>query len=262
MNSLTDTKPELKYVKIHSLYIPTDYQRSTKSRASQNNIAKIKNDFNWAQFGALVVCPLKGSKPAQFGIIDGQHRYNAALARGDIDELPCVVISQRVMTDQAKSFIAINEDRVPLHLLHKYQAMIMAGDPDALALQEILKKCNITIASHAFTNVEMPPRCTMAIGSLLKMMSDFTEKQMIWALTIIPDTYGDKPGMLTANLIKVMAKFIKEIPDAKRDVLIGVLQRIDMDTLKRDALTYRKIEGGTTVTAMFKVIEKKYNQKK
>lgn len=261
MKSLTDSRPELKYIKVTSLYIPTDYQRSTKSRASQNNIAKIKNDFNWAQFGALVVCPLKGSKPPQFGIIDGQHRYNAALSRGDIQELPCVVIEERMMIDQAKSFIAINEDRVPLHLLHKYQAMITAGDQDALTMQAILKKCSITIASHAFTNADIPPRCTMAIGSLLKMMGDYTEKQMVWALSIIPEAYGDKPGMLTANMIKVMAKFIKDVPGADRGKTIEVLKKLDIDTLKRDALAYRKIEGGTTVTAMFKVIEKRYNRK-
>ena len=259
---IKDSKPKLEWIKLTSLYIPTDYQRSIKSDASQRNISRIKQNFNWAECGALTVCPLKNSKPQEYAIIDGQHRYKAALLHGEIKELPCVVIDERDMPSQAKNFISINENRVSLHILHKYQAMIMSGDIDAMALADILKKCKIAIASHAFSGSETPPNVTMAVGTLLSMMKTHSEKQVSWALTTITEAYPDKNGMMTANLIRVLVRFIKENPDADKQVMIETLQRLDMETLKKDASIYRKIEGGSVVTAMLRVIEKKYNSKK
>ena len=51
-------KPELRWIKLTQLYVPTEYQRSVKSDASAKNINYIKARFNWAEFGALIVCPL------------------------------------------------------------------------------------------------------------------------------------------------------------------------------------------------------------
>lgn len=256
------TKPELKWVKIDSLVIPTEYQRSVKSRASQNSIAFIKNNFSWAECGALIVCPVKDSKPQQYAVIDGQHRYKAALVHDAINELPCVIIAPRDVPDQAKSFISINESRVKLHILHKYQAMIASGDQDAIALEGILKKCKIVMAACAFSGPECPPNVTMAAGTLLGMMENYSEKQMVWGLTAITEAYPDVPGMLTANLIRAMVKYIKDKPDTDKSIMVGILQDLDLERLKSDASAYRKIEGGTIVTAMIKVIEKKYNSAK
>lgn len=105
-------RPELKWVKLSQLFIPTDYQRSVKSDASAKNINHIRGHFSWAKFGSLIVCPIPGSNPPQFAVIDGQHRFRAAEARGDIAELPCVVISEREAREQAESFVAINSRRV------------------------------------------------------------------------------------------------------------------------------------------------------
>jgi hypothetical protein len=98
-------KPELRWIKLSQLYIPTEYQRSVKSDASAKNINYIKANFTWAEFGALIVCPLAGSKPPQYAVMDGQHRFQAAEASGDIDELLCFVIRERESKDQASDTV-------------------------------------------------------------------------------------------------------------------------------------------------------------
>ena len=251
-------KPELKWIKIDSLFVPTQYQRSIKSDASVKSINRIKQNWSWAECGALIVCMERDTKPVQYAIIDGQHRYKAAMLNGRIEELPCVVISERDVPDQAKSFISINENRVNLHILHKYQAMIAAGDDAAICLEGILKKCNIEVAACAFSGSQCPPNVTMAAGTLLKMMDTHSEKQIIWALTVITESYPDRPGMLTANLIRAMAKYIKEKPETDKATMVRTLAGIDMEQLKHDSSAYRKIEGGNITTAMIRVIEKKY----
>jgi hypothetical protein len=100
-------KPELKWIKLTELYIPTEYQRSAKNPSSLKNIHYIKENFNWASCGALLVCELEKSMPKQYAVIDGQHRFHAAEAHGKIAELPCVVISPREATKQAGHFIEV-----------------------------------------------------------------------------------------------------------------------------------------------------------
>lgn len=251
-------KPKLLWSKLTQLYIPTEYQRSVKSRASETNIAYIRANFNWGDCGALIVSPLKDSTPPQYAVIDGQHRFRAAEAHGGIVELPCVVIDAKAAREQARNFVVINSKRVKLHPLQEYHAAVVAGEPDAVALQDILDKCKVTIASQALNIRETHPRVTLAVGTLLKMIQNFSEKQIIWVLTIIPEAYGDTPGMLRANLIRVVAQFIKAKPDADREKMIDALQSIDIDDLEKDARSYRQIQGGTMASAMLAVVERAY----
>lgn len=252
-------RPELRWVKLTQLYIPSEYQRSVKSDASAKNINYTKANFNWADCGALIVCPLADAQPPQFAVIDGQHRFRAAAAHGGVTELPCVVVGGREARDQARHFVAINSRRVKLHPLQAFHAAAVAGDPDAVALRAILDKCQVTMASQALNIRETHPRVTLAVGTLLKMIQEFSEKQICWVLTVIPAAYDDTPGMLRANLIRVLGQFIKANPNPDRDRIVEALRNIDLDDLEKDARTFRAIEGGTMAAAMLKVVERKYH---
>src|SRR4051812_11509933 len=104
-------RSELRWIKLSQIYVPAEHQRLMKSDASAKNINHIKAHFDWAEFGALIVCPLAGSEPRQYAVMDGQHRFRAAEARGDIDELPCVIIAERGAGAQAGNFVNINSRR-------------------------------------------------------------------------------------------------------------------------------------------------------
>src|SRR5580658_2316604 len=92
--SLSDPgrKPEPKWIALDKLYVDHNYQRNTKSKASQRNLESMKIDFRWVFCGALMVCWVASQK--KYAVIDGQHRLEAARWRGDIDELPCLIISE------------------------------------------------------------------------------------------------------------------------------------------------------------------------
>jgi hypothetical protein len=115
---------------------------------------------------------------------------------------------------------------------------------------------------HPSAVKNLPPRTTQSIKTLYNMINNYSEKQIIWALTIIPDAYGDTPGVLRASLIKAMAEWIKLHPDTDRERMIFALQDIDLDVLEKDARAYRAIEGKRMPEAFMMVIEKKYNAAK
>ena len=185
-------KPELKWIKLTELYIPSEYQRTVKGDSSQKNIRYIRDNFNWASCGAILVCELEKSKPTQFAVIDGQHRFRAAEANGQITELPCVVISPRDAKKQAGHFIEVNSKRIKLNNLAQYHAAVVAGDANATSLDDILRKAKISVPASPMGNNDCPPRTTQAIGTLLRMIDRYSEKQIIWALTIIPEALWRK----------------------------------------------------------------------
>lgn len=255
-------KPELRWIPLTQLCIPTEYQRSVKSDASVKNINYIKENFNWGDCGALIVCPMAKDSPLRYAVIDGQHRFRAAEARGGIKELPCVVIAERAPKEQAKNFGVINGKRVKLNPLQEYHAAVVAGDPDAVGLRAILEKCQVKIAAQPVNLRETHPRVTLAVGTLLKMLQEHSEKQIVWVLTIIPEAYGDRPGMLRSSFIRGLARFIKANPLADRGLMVAALRKLDIDSLEKDARAFKQIEGGSTTSAIQKVLERKYNAAK
>lgn len=262
MNSAIGNKPELKWLKLTQLYIPNEYQRSTKSASSLKNINHIKTNFNWADFGVLIVCELEKSKPPQYAVIDGQHRFRAAEQRQDIAEIPCAVLSGREGKQQAMTFIAINRNRIKLHALHEHRAAFVASDPSAVSIEQILKKSNVTIAAFPMATKEMPPRCTQAIGTLYKMLDNYNEKHILWSLNVLTEAFDGVNGALRASMIKVMAEWSKTHPDTDKLVMIEALRRINIDELERNARAARALDGRRMPQVFMDFIEKKYNAAK
>ncbi len=252
-------EPELKWLKVTQLYIPNEYQRSVKSAGSLKNINHIASNFNWADFGVLIVCELEKANPPQYAVIDGQHRFRAAEQRQDIKELPCAVLSGREAKEQAQTFIAINSKRIKLHSLHEHRAALVAGNPDAVSVEQILKKAKVTLASFPMNTKELPPRCTQAIGTLYKMLGVYNEKHIVWALTIITEAFEGVNGALRASMIKTMTDWSKNQPDTDRAVMLEALAKINIDELERNARAARTLDGRRVPQAFMDFIEKKYN---
>lgn len=249
-------KPELKWIKITQLYVDPGYQRSAKSKASRKNLAYLQEHFSWAHCGALIVThmPDKG----RYAVVDGQHRLLTALSRGDIDELPCLVISDQDFQKQAKSFVAINTRRVMLNTLAAFHAAVAAGDPDSVAVKEIADECGIDIPRTPVGKGETDPRQMQCVGTLIKMLGSYSRKQIVWALTIIPEAYGDTKGQMRASIVRALAEFIKLHPDTDRQRMVNALEGIDLVEVESDARAYTGIKGGTTTAALVEVLTRHY----
>jgi hypothetical protein len=249
-------KPELKWIPLTEMYVDQEYQRSSKSSRSQSNINYMRQNFSWAFCGALVVCYVKAKK--QYAVIDGQHRYLVAKSLSGIKELPCLVISDLDLKRQAQSFMVMNTKRVKLHSLGAFHASVAAGEDDAVAVKEILDECKIEVPEYARLKGDTRPRELQAIGTLISLLDRYSKKQIKWALTIIPEAYGEEKGQMRAALIKGLVEFVKTYPDADRDRMIGVLQSLDPFDLEADARASVKINGGNRTSAMFGALDRLY----
>lgn len=138
--------PVLQHLRPSELLIDEAYQRSLDAGPSQTLIRKIAQHWNWDLFQSLVVARRDNG---DLYVIDGQHRLAAARLRGDIAQLPAVVVQYANREDEAASFVHLNQQRRPLSKLDIFKAAVASGDSEATAIVNALSSAGLSIAPHS-----------------------------------------------------------------------------------------------------------------
>lgn len=137
--------PVLQFCAPGELRVDPAYQRSCDAGDSQTLIRRIAVNWNWDLCQPLVVSRRENS--ALF-VIDGQHRLEAARLRGDIAQLPCVVVDCGSAAAEAASFVNLNQQRRPLSKLDLFRASIAGNDPQATAISAAMTAAGLSLAPH------------------------------------------------------------------------------------------------------------------
>ncbi len=141
------TMPVLQFMLTDQLAVDAAYQRELDAQ-SRKLIGRIAAAWDWNLYQPLVVA--RRADGTLF-VVDGQHRLEAARARGDITQLPCVVVQPSSRAEEAAMFVELNERRRPLTAYALYNGAIAAGDATARALAEILAGAGLSFTGAADT---------------------------------------------------------------------------------------------------------------
>lgn len=136
--------PVLQFCAPGELAVDESYQRGLEDSRSRDLIRKIAQHWNWDLCQPLVVSRRGGS----LYVIDGQHRLEAARQRGDIAQLPCVVLDYASAADEAASFVHLNQQRKPLNKLDLFRAAVASEDVQAKAIAGALAAAGLSLAPH------------------------------------------------------------------------------------------------------------------
>lgn len=145
--------PALQYLLPAQLEIDATYQRSLATGPSQSLIRKIAMFWNWDLCQPLVV---SRRDDGRLYVIDGQHRLEAAKLRGDIAQLPAVVVQYSSAADEAASFVHLNQQRRPLNKLDVFKAAVASGDDEASAITTALTAAGLSIANTTNPDIWKP----------------------------------------------------------------------------------------------------------
>lgn len=140
--------PTLQFCRPIELHIDPTYQRDASSDASLVLIRRIAQHWNWDLCQPLVVARRRGLIEQMF-VIDGQHRLAAARMRGDIDQLPCVILAYDSPADEAASFVHLNQQRRPLSKLELFKAAVASGDSQAIVIVGAMEAAGLSVAPHS-----------------------------------------------------------------------------------------------------------------
>lgn len=202
--------PSLENIPVARLTVDPTYQRATDTAQSRRIIVGMVKAWDWALCQPLVV---SRRDDGALLILDGQHRHKGALERGDIPFLPCTVLSTLDHAGEARTFVELNTKRQKLSQRDVFHGMLAAGDPDAIAVQQLLEETDWQIASGSGTNNWKPGQleCAPMLVTALKIKGRPTVR---FGLTVLRAAYPETPVRQTATLLKALFELFETSPEA------------------------------------------------
>ena len=198
-------EPRLVWVDVASLRVDPRYQRSMEGRRSQRLIERLCEKFRWAAFQAVVVTPEDDGHL----LIDGQHRAEAARRLG-IARVPAIVVENLSLAEQAGLFVDANQSRVIINSFSLYHARLTAGDPKARAVAEFCRAAGVEIPRSVTHVSKLKPRQTLALKLIEEIALDAADADGRAAIGLLLDLWPDKPGALSAILIRAVTGALRE----------------------------------------------------
>jgi hypothetical protein len=239
--------PLLQWIEIGDLMVDRSYQREIRGKGKVN-VRKIAADFRWSCFAPVIVSPVPGGK---FAIVDGQHRTTAAALIG-LTSVPCQVI---VVTpaEQALAFKEINGSTTIMSRQAIHAAAVVAGDPDALALEDVAARSEVKILRYPVaTSQQDTGGQTMAVGCLEDCLRQYGRDTLVTALQCVTQTDNNVAGILVSGVIKALCALLHD-NIAWRDSgsrLLSAFDEIDIEQLLEQSRLQAKPKGTSTAMAL------------
>lgn len=159
-------RPEITWIDPRELLVDEAYQRNLSER-SLALIRRIATGWDWRRFKV----PSCSWTADGLEVVDGQHTAIGAACRDDISEIPVLITEAKEQADRAAAFIGLNRDRVGITATQLHAAAVTAGDPEAVAIEDVCASAGITVLKSQPGAGRFQPRQTMAvaaIGALVK----------------------------------------------------------------------------------------------
>lgn len=162
--------PAPRLISKHRLQVDKRYQRGL----TPVNIAAMRKQWFW---GAVSCLSVSERVDETLWVFDGQQRLTAALQRGDIDALPCMVHKFDGIEDEAMAFVMIQKNRTTLTQVDTHEALVIAGNAEALLVEQFV------VASGRRISRGTSPACVACAQVLRKTAgSNAARFRRVWPL--------------------------------------------------------------------------------
>lgn len=231
LQPMSGAKPIFEWVDPATLLIDDSYQRNL-SEPSIRLIRKIIAGFDWNRFK----CPVAVMTDNGLELLDGQHTSIAAASHPDIDTIPVMIVEAAEVSDRAAAFLGINRDRLNVSQTQIYQAAVVAGEPDAIAVARICDAIGIEVLRVQPRTFK--PGQTVAVTALKTLVRNQPEEIAVRVLVILVNA-GVTP--IKADQIKAVEtlltddQFKGEITD---DKLTAVIRGQDPTVWEKEGKTF------------------------
>ncbi|MBB3963514.1 DUF6551 family protein [Rhizobium metallidurans] len=214
---VTTAPPQLRLVPPATLSVDETYQRGLYER-SVKLIRKIVSEWCWTAFKPPVVVEVDG----RLEVIDGQHTAIGAVTHGGIELLPVLIVQAESHETRASAFVRHNRDRIQVTATQLHNAMVAAGDEDALTVAQVCERAGIVILKNPPPMAKFKPGETMAIATIKSLVN---RRYAAGARRVLDVCRSTNAAPVTAHMIKAveLLMFSKEYEgeiDAERIALV------------------------------------------
>jgi hypothetical protein len=177
------------------LHVDPSYQR----QGNERKIQAMASRWSWVACGVLIVADRGGA----YYVIDGSHRALGAKRRVDIEELPCIVFESEGAHEEARGFMDSNTLRKPVTSTEKFKAMVLLGDPAAVALQAMINESGYVIATAAAPGRPVV-KCVGILLTLYRRDPDIFTR--VWPVLTEASAGGPILERVVASLVYIESK--------------------------------------------------------
>lgn len=240
-------RPELGWLPVDLLSVEEAYQRKIDSRRSQAAIEQIVQHFKWSCFGTALVTQ---NGEAGWLIIDGQHRVEAA-RRLSIKTVPCIVVHQATVAEQAAIFVSTNQVRVQVNPYTLFHARLAAREPLALDVQGLLDEARLSVPKYPVQKDRMAPGQTLALITLERIVKGGSQAARSGVIAA-GHAYQNRAGAATAVVLQAAALAAESKPHSITAIQ-AYFSRHDPDSLN---MQHRGAAGTSVLAqAIIKAVE-------
>lgn len=212
--------PALQYLLPAQLQIDPTYQRSIEADDSQRLIRKIAQTWDWDLCQPLVVARRENG---ELFVIDGQHRLAAAKLRGDIQQLPAVVVNSQGPKDEASSFVHLNARRRPLTALQMFHAAIASGEPEAVAIRDAIEDAGLVLGRHV--NLQLgKPMTVINVAGIREAWRRYGQKVTTEALHVLATAFAGERQLYAGTIFPGIVALVASEIRAHGDRESGTMQ--------------------------------------
>jgi hypothetical protein len=158
--------PIFELVDPSTLMVDEKYQRNLSER-SVTLIRRIITEWEWSAFKPPIVARVEG----RLHVIDGQHTAIAATSHPLITSIPVMIVSAAGTAQRANAFVRHNRDRLQVTATQIHHAMVAAGDPDAVTIQQLCERAGARVLKLPPSQGKFKVGDTMAIVCLRSLVN-------------------------------------------------------------------------------------------
>lgn len=228
------------YEHVEITYIPTNqirianYQRRNVNRRAVERIA--------TNFNPHLMRPIEVSaRSGEYFCWDGQHRLSAYLKRG-MDTIPCHVHTGLSYADEARLFVAQQQNVTSIKSRDIWNAMTEARDDDAINIVKCCKEFGLTVqpSLKAHNNV----CAAKALQDVYKTVGHQGLRDVLYVLTYA--WAGDKASLSSDNILGacIFLSHFGLFEDYGINRLADVLSKMTPTGFAARCGDYRAIKGG------------------
>lgn len=249
----------IRKVRLSDQKIDRSYQRDP----SQKLVDDIASDWDEVSSELLLVSD-RGERetPEESGqfIVNGQHRSLGARKRG-LEEVWARVIDLTGVEDPAAveaTFRLRTNVRMGDKPLERFKAQVRAGNPESLAIVQILSKFDTEV--NVAPNSEYGINAVSAVEKLYRVDDG---KLLTEALQLIKDTFGTVSGKASASAMLVGLSWfiIKHSEEVDRNRVVEKLNSAGTAAIERRARTSQSTMGGTLWMNVYRATVDFYNER-
>lgn len=212
--------PSLQWISICDLSVDPTYHQPI-SEKGRRKVDRIARSFSWSRFATVIVAPIGGGK---FAIIDGQYRTTAAAVAG-FDKVPCQIV-RAVEEERVVAFKTINRAPNTSSRMTVHSTECSLNEPHAIQLAQFCARADVEVLRYPVPVGRQRAGQTMAVGALTQCLKRYGEETLITALQCVTQTTNNRPGVLSARIIKALCTALGN-DRSLRDAGLPLLEAFD-----------------------------------